>query len=117
MGDYSHKKNEAKQRIKFFMHRISQVQSGIAELEKKVAEQNAQAEKAIREAEGVCPRIRTERSRHSIRNEIEKLKRRIEQELPEKEEQERIEVEYTDAMERYQRTQKTISDEEKAHSV
>ncbi len=117
MGDIAHRKHEAQQRIKFFQDRIDSIQTGIAELEARVASQKAAAERAIRQAEEVCPRIETDRSRQSIRSEIDKLMQRISEELPEKEEQERIDKEYVEAMERYQKTEKAIRNEQEALQV
>ena len=51
------------------------------------------------------------------RSEIEKLKRYIQQEMPDKEEQERIETEYLESMERFKKCQKTIKDEHLALTV
>lgn len=111
MADSAHKQREAEQVVKHHRDRISLIEKAVAELETRVAEQKQQANEAVRKAEEVCPRIVTERSRKSIKSEINKLERCIERELPQREEQERIEKEYLLAMKRYERTQQIIRDE------
>lgn len=117
MGDFSHKKHEAEKRVKFFADRVGKIEADIAELESKVARQKERAEAAARAAEEVCPRVVTERSRQSICSEIEKLKRRIEEELPEREEQERIEKEYVETMDQYKKTLGAIKRQQEALKV
>ena len=54
--------------------------------------------------------MKTDRSRQTIKSEIDKLKKRIEQEQPERAEQEKIEAEYVEVMERYKMTKYAIKE-------
>ncbi len=89
----------------------------ISTLESKVAEQKRDADAAACSAEEVCPRINTDRSHKSIKSEIEKLKRLISQELPHRSEQEEIEAQYIQAMDRYKETSDAIDMEKKSLMV
>lgn len=72
---------------------------------------------AILAAEEVCPRVETERTRQSISSEMEKLKRMIERECPQVEEQERVTSEYLAAMDQYEKTQTLIQNQTDALKV
>ena len=111
------KKREADKRVLYFQERIDAIQKDIDTLNAKIADNKKRAEAAAEAAERVCPRIATERSRQSIRSEIDKLKKCILQERPELSQQEEIETQYLEAMERFEKTQSTIADEEKALKV
>ena len=117
MNDYFHKKHEAERVVKYFKERIKTIQDSIATLEATLAENKERAEAAVQDAEKVCPRVKTDRSRQTIKSEIDKLKKRIEQEQPERAEQEKIEAEYVEVMERYKMTKYAIKNEERALRV
>ena len=102
---------------KYYSDRVEAIQNAVSGLEGKVAEQKERAERAVCEAEEVCPRLVTERSRQSIKSEMEKLRRRIDQEMPGRAEQERIEAEYLEAMQRYEKTRQIIQSEQDALEV
>lgn len=117
VGAISHKKHEAEQRIKYYQIKIREYQTNIAELESKVERQKERIEAAVHAAEEVCPRIETDRSRQSIQSEADKLKRRIAQELPDQAEQDEVESQYVEAMERFTKTKQAIKNERKALKV
>lgn len=117
MGGFSHKKHEAQQRIKYYQDRISQYQANVLELESKVGEQKERVEAAARAAEEVCARVETDRSRKSIQSEIDKLRKRIDEELPQQAEQDKITEQYMEAMQRYERTSDAIRNEQTALKV
>lgn len=117
MSDFSHKKHETENRIKYYQDRITAIQDSVQELEVKVQHQKERVREAVRTAEEVCPRIATERSRQSIQSEVEKLRRRIDKELPQRAEQEEIEAKYLEAMARYEDAKQTIDNQQKALTV
>ena len=117
MSDFTHKKHEAENRIKFYQDRITAIQDSVQELEIKVQQQKERVREAVCTAEEVCPRIATERSRQSIQSEVDKLKRLIDKELPQRAEQEEIEAQYLEAMEQYEDAKQTIDNQRKALTV
>ena len=117
MEDSAHKKREATQMVKYYRDRIDTIQATISELETKVSEQKERVVVATRKAEEACARVATERSRQTIKSEIDKLQRYIEREMPQQAEKERIEAEYEKAMDRYLNTRQMIKDEQHALKV
>ena len=117
MADFAHKKHAAETMVKHYKEQISSIQAGIAELRARVVKEREQAEAAVLAAEEVCPRIETERSCQSIRLEVDKLQRYIEQECPRMEEKEMVATEYLRAMDRFKGTLQIIEDEKDALEV
>lgn len=117
MSDSSRKKRECQQKVEFYQERINKILEDVGNLESVVLEQKQRAEEAVRKASEVCERIKTERSRKSIQTEIAKLKRYIEQELPQVAERDEIENCYIEAMELFEKTKDAIDGEKKALEV
>lgn len=103
--------------MKYFEERLGTIGKSVTELEDKVREMRREVESAARNAEKVCPRIDTERSRKNIESKINKLKAHIAQELPNREEQERIKQKYVEAYQHFKDTKKAIENERLALKV
>ena len=117
MSDFSRKKHESEQRVKFYQDRINKIQEDVDSLETKVLHQKQRAEEATRKAREECERIATDRSHKSIQTEIAKLRRYIEQELPQLAERDAIEERYIEAMKLFKNSKKAILNEKLALRV
>lgn len=117
MGDCTHKKREAEQKVKFFRDRIDKFLEEVRKMESKISQLKKEAEQAIQKASEVCQPITTKRSRKSIQTEIDKLRRYIDRELPQLAEREEVEEQYLEAMGLYKKTVEAIEGEERALNV
>ena len=117
VGDTSHKKHEAMEKVRFYRDKITEIQGIISVLQANVRLQNDKVEAAKEAAEKVCPRMNTERSHQSIESEVRKLRRRIDQELPDKSEQVEVEKEFFVAKNRFRDTKSAVKNEKKSLKV
>lgn len=117
VGGISRKKHDAEQRIKHYRDQVSEIQRNVLTMEAILAEKEEMVTTATHAAQEVSPEILTERSSKSIRVEIKKLMELVALELPDQEEQEAVEAQYVEAMERFKNTRKAIRKEERALKV
>ena len=86
-------------------------------LESKIAQLWQDASRAEEKAKEVSQPIDTKRTRKNIQSEIDKLKKILDQRLPQLAEREEVEKEYLEAMDQYRTTAELIAGEENALKV